>query len=77
MLVRMLARSKNYRSSGKQENKSEEKYQQAHKTAMRVIYQAKCKAERKRFGNFIQNDDQKCDVKRMAKLIRILLVSSI
>ena len=43
---------------------------------VRTVNQAKCKAERKRFGN-MRPDDQKCDVlrfqSRWSKLIRVLL----
>ena len=33
------------------------------------IYQAKCKPERKRFGNFMFKAEQKCDVFKIAKRI--------
>ena len=29
---------------------------------MAAVYQAKCKAERRRFGDIMQRDDQKCDM---------------
>ena len=40
----------------KQGNKSKEKYLEAKKKAKKAAYQAKCKAERKRFGNIMGRD---------------------
>ena len=37
-----------------------EKYLEVKKKARRIVYQAKCKAQWKRFGNIMQRDDQKC-----------------
>ena len=48
----------------------ENKYSVAKRTGTAVrgtVYQAKCTAERKRFGKFMQQDDQKCDVLKVAK----------
>ena len=41
----------------KQEDTHKEKYLEAKKKARRTVYQAKCKAERKRFGNVLMLDD--------------------
>ena len=50
------------------------------KDAKRPVYQAKYNTEKKRFRNFMQGVNQKCDAlkiaKKMVMLIRILLVSS-
>ena len=51
----------------KQRNTSKERYLEVKKEAKRAVYQAKCKAERKRFGNVVWRDDQKCDVIKIAK----------
>ena len=44
-----------------------------------LFTRAKCKAERKRFGNIMKRDRQKCDVfkvgKRVVKMFRIILVT--
>ena len=45
----------------KQGNTNKEKYLEVQQKAKRIVYQAKCKKERKRFGNVVQQDDQKCD----------------
>ena len=46
------------------EEKETEKYTQPE--VEKTIYQAKCKAERKRFGNATWRDDQQCDVFKIA-----------
>ena len=48
-------------------NTSKEKYLEAKKRSRRAVYQAKCKAERKKFGNAMQQEYQKCDVFKIAK----------
>ena len=48
---------------------SKEKYLEAKEKARRAFYQAKCKSERKRFGNVMRRDNQKCDVLKIAKKI--------
>ena len=32
-----------------------------------VVYQTKCKPERKKFGNVMQRDDQKCNIFNIAQ----------
>ena len=51
----------------KQGNTSKRKYAEAKKKARMTVWQAKCKAERIRFGNVLQRDEQKCDVFKIAK----------
>ena len=51
----------------KQENTSKEKHLEAKKKVRRTVYQTKCKAENKRFGNVIQRHDQNCDVRLRRK----------
>ena len=46
---------------------SKEKYLEVKKKARKGCLQAKCKAERKIFGNVMRRDDQKCDVFKIAK----------
>ena len=41
------------------------------KKAGRAVYQANCKAERKRFTNVMQSDDQKCDVFKTVKRVML------
>ena len=53
MLVLVLVRSVNYGRSGKISRRK--------KKAGTADYQTICKAERKRFGNAMQRDDQTCD----------------
>ena len=68
MLVVVLVRRGNYgRIGGRETNK--EKYLEAKKKAGRTVYQAKCKAERKRFGRVMWRNDQKRDVFKIAKRI--------
>ena len=51
----------------KQGNTSKQKYLEAKKKVWRAVYQAKCKAERKRFEKVMESDDQKCDVCKIIK----------
>lgn len=46
---------------------SKKKYLEPKKKARKFVYQAKCKAEKKRFGNNMDRDDQKYDVFKTAK----------
>ena len=43
----------------KKGNTSKQKNLEAKEKARRVVYQTKCKAEMKRFGNVMETDDQK------------------
>lgn len=47
--------------------KTSKKYLEPKKKARKFVYQAKCKAEKKRFGNNKDRDDQKYDVFKTAK----------
>ena len=60
MFVTVFLRSINYGRSRNGNTKG--KYLKAKKKTGRAVYQAKYKAERKRFGNVKQRDEQKCDL---------------
>jgi len=44
-----------------------ELYLEAKRKSRRVVYKAKCEAEKNRFGDVENRDDQKCKVSKMAK----------
>ena len=54
---------------GVETGKHKEKYLKAKKKVRRTVYQAK-QSRNKRFGNAMQQDDQKYDVFTIAKMIK-------
>ena len=51
----------------KQENTRKEKYLEAKKKLGGFFHLANCKAEKKRFGNVMQENDQKCCMFKIGK----------
>ena len=57
-------RSINY---GRRGSTSKGNYLEAKKKDRRAVYKVECKVERKRLGNVLWGDDQKCDVPMILK----------
>ena len=59
MLVIMFIRSINHRRSANRERQVKRSISKKRKKSKQDLYQAKCKAEKKRFGNVVGRDDLK------------------
>ena len=68
MLVSVSEKQKLWKE-WQQESTSKEKYLEP-KNFTKTSNQAKCKAERKKFGNNMLQNDQKCDVFRTANMVK-------
>lgn len=67
MLVIMFIRSINHRRSANRERQVKRSISKKRKKSKQDLYQAKCKAEKKRFGNVMQENDQKCCMFKIGK----------
>ena len=70
MLVIMFIRSINYRRSANRERQVKRSISKKRKKTKQDLYQAKCKAEKKRFGNVVGRDDLKYVFKIAKRMVK-------
>ena len=71
MLVIVFVRRVNYERRGNKETQVKQIIwkQSKKKGSKRTVYQSKGKAERKKFGNVMRKDNQKCGAFKIAKMM--------